>query len=270
MSTNAITYALQQVQYEIPKDILTKVFITLTGANPRVPMSLDARIREMVIEPRVLTDINLFGGKEITIPLDNVPFEMIDRFNYVYRVPKSLTGGATITRAINVGYGEGSVQANAMLGAARYGGSQVADAAAGVLASQNAIAMVSTAYCHVVGDNVIHVMDTTAIPTRVFLRCWVTHDDQLTHLMPTTYPHFAKLCLFAVKAHIYVNSQIVMDRGFIVSGGELGRFKDIVDGYSDANENYNTFLMEKWRKIALLNDQVASARHAKIVTGGLW
>jgi len=270
MSTNPISYALKQVQYEIPRDILSKIFISLDNINPRVPVSLDSRIREKVIEARVLSDINLWGGKEVVIPLEAMPYEMIDRFNYVYQIPKKMTGGATITRAISVGYGEGAIQANAMLGSAIYGGSQAMDAAAGVLSSQAGIPMVSTAYCHVVGDNTIHVFDSTALPGRVFLRCWVTHDDQLSHLLPTSFMAFSELVVYAVKAHIYVNAQVLMDRGFIVSGGELGRFKDIVDGYSDANENYKTFLMDKWRKISILNDQVASSRHVKILTGGLW
>lgn len=276
MINNPITYALQQVQFAIPKDILNKIFISLMSkdigkpVHSMIPISLDARIREAVLDARVLPDINLYGGREINIPLYGVPCERPDTFNFVYRIPKSLTGGQTITRALAVAYGEGSVYGNMRMGAAFYGGSQMLDAATGVLASQSAIPAVSTAYCHVIGENVVHIMDSTGLPSNVYLRCWVTNDEMLSHLMPTTYKPFSEMVIYAVKAYIYINAQIIMDRGFIVAGAELGRFKDVVDGYSDADANYNTFLIEKWRKINILNDQVAKARHVKIITGGGW
>lgn len=267
---NAVTYALQQVQFEIPRDILNKMFVGYSQIPARVPVSLDARVREVILEGRVLQDLNLFGGKELVIPLLGLPAEYIDQYNTVYRIPKSLTGGGTITRAISMGFGEGVVYANAAPAGTTMASNQVMDAAAGVMQSQASIPMVSTTYCHVVGENVVHIMDNSMRPENMNLRCWISHDNQLTHLMPSTYPHFARLVIFAVKAWIYVNAQTVMDKAFIVSGAELGRFRDTVESYSDANENYQDFLINKWRKISILNDQVASARVVKLASGGLW
>jgi hypothetical protein len=73
---------------------------------------------------------------------------------------------------------------------------------------------------------------------------------------------------YAIKAYVYINLDIRMGRSFLSGGQDLGRFRDVVDGYADANELYETFFEESWRKIAIFSDDQAHKRHMKMVTGG--
>ena len=48
----------------------------------------------------------------------------------------------------------------------------------------------------------------------------------------------------------------------------LGKFKDIIEEYSDANELYETYLTEKWQKISFCNDRESYGRFVKLIVGG--
>lgn len=266
---NPVTKALQELSFRIPRGILEKTFLSNLQPFSLQPTSLDARIREKVIEPRVMVDCNLMGGTEAAIPLASVPKQQIDTFTYVYRIPKRLTQGRTITRAISISYGQTGIlgtSSNIPL----QGTSPVLDAASGLLMSHAPIPTVSTAQCHVIGENTVMVIDTTAIPQDIFLRCWLENDTAFNHLQPTSYKDFSKLVELATKSYIYNQLILPMDRAFLHSGFELGQFKSVVESYSDAEENYQTFLNEVWRKVAVLNDFHGKRRHISLVTGGNW
>lgn len=266
---NPVTKALQELGYRIPRAILEKTFLSNLKPFSLMPTSLDARIRETVIEPRVMVDCNLMGGTETAIPLATVPRQQIDTFTYVYRIPKTLTQGRTITRAISISYGQTGILGTSS-NIPMQGTSPLMDAAAGLMLSQAPIPMVSTAQCQLIGENTVMVIDTTAIPQDIFLRCWLENDSNFNHIAPTSYQNFAKLVELAVKSYVYNHNQIPMDRAYIQGGYELGQFKSIVDGYADAEENYQTYLNEVWRKVAVLNDFHGRRRHISQVTGGNW
>lgn len=266
---NPIQYSLQQCRFEIPPEILEYVFVTRQDKERRykpTPISIDAKIRELVIEPRVLVDCNLVGGTEVAIPLANCPKEVIDPFQAIYRIPKNLTNGRTITRALSVSFGEGAIVGMSNLQPTY--GNNLLDAAAGVLNSHLAIPQVSTANCQLIDENTVLIMDNFAIPMNAYLRCWLENDSNFNHIQPTSYDAFATLVILAVKAYIYNTMQIHMDRALIHAGGELGRFKEIVDEYSDANEMYRTHLRQVWRRVAYLNDFQAHRRHLQRLMGG--
>lgn len=265
---NPISYALRQLRFKIPKEILEKTFISTLNHRFTQPTSLDTRIRQEVIEPRVLVDCNLLGGTETHIPLFDLPREFLDPFTAVYRIPKSMTQGRTIVRAMSVAYGEGAIMGASNIAPTQ--GNLLLDGAAGVLNSALAIPIVSTAQCQLIGENVVMIADNMALPMNIYLRCWLENDENFNHIQPTSYPAFAKLVELAVKAYIYVNIQIPMDRAIIHAGSELGRFRETVDGYADANEQYETHLTEVWRKTAYLNDYTSHRRHCQRILGGNW
>jgi hypothetical protein len=265
---NPITYSLQQLRYQIPKEILEKVFLSNLNYRTIQATTLDTRIRQEVIESRVLVDCNLAGGTETHIPLSDLPKEFIDPFTAIYRIPKTMTQGRTITRALSVSFGEGAIMGASNIAPTQ--GNALLDAAAGVLNSALPIPIVSTAQVQLIGENTVMIADNMALPVNIFLRCWLENDENFNHIQPTSYKNFAKLVELATKAYIYINAQIPMDKAFIHAGSELGRFKDIIDGYADANEQYDTHYNEVWRKTAYLNDYNAHRRHCQRVLGGNW
>ena len=265
---NAINYALNNLKAVIPKEILQKVFLSLWEYNNLYPTSLDARIKEEVIYNRVMVDCNLLGGTETWIRLNGLPRENPDHYTWIYRIPKHLTQGRSIVAALSVSFGEGAIVGSTNLIPVR--GNSLQDAASGLLNTSNPIPLISSAKVTLVGDNTILIADNMALPTNVFLRCWLENDSEMTHLNPRSFRAFAKLVEYAVKNYIYVNALIPMDAGELFAGRELGRFKEIIDGYSDANEMYMTQLNEVMGRVFELNDSEAQRRHIQLMIGGAW
>lgn len=264
---NPITKALQDLRYTVPQQILEKAFIANTAPYNIVPISLDTIIREKVIEARVMVDCNLMGGTEVNIPLNAVERTQVDNFTFVYRVPKAMTQGRSITRALSVSYGQGNIVGYTAMGF--NGTSPMLDAASGLLNSHLPITNVSSAYCQLIGENVVMIVDTIAMPADVYLRCWIENDINFNHLQPTSYMEFSKLVEYAVKSYIYMKMTVLMDQAQIHAGFELGQFKNIIDGFSDAEANYRTQL-DTWGTVAILNDFNAKRRHIQLLTGGAW
>lgn len=263
---NPVSYSLSYLRRVIPKEILEKTFISFQQYNSRLPISLDTVIREKVIEDRVMVDCNLVGGTESFISLVGIPAHRIDAFNTYYKIPKTMTGGRTITRALSVSYGEGSLMGATNMGLRN--SSPMLDAVGGVMASFSPIPVVSTAYVSLVAENTVLIQDNMALPLNIYLRCKLENDSQFSHLNPASYKGFAKLVEYATKAYIYMENVIRMDKGEIFAGQELGRYKEIVDGYADAQQNYEDYLDKSWRKIAILNDYTASRRALALCVGG--
>ena len=59
-----------------------------------------------------------------------------------------------------------------------------------------------------------------------------------------------------------------MDIRQLMGGQQIGRFKDVIDQYADAEELYQTYMTEKWEKVALMNDQQAYTRLLRVMIGG--
>ncbi len=266
--SNPISYSIAFIKRVIPVEILQKTFIAFENYNARLPVSMDSIIRTKIIEERVMVDCNLVGGTEATIPLLGLPQNRIDAFNVFYTIPKTMTGGRAITRALSVSYGEGSLMGATNMGLRN--SSVMQDAVSGVMAAMSPIPQVSTAYVSLVGENTVLIQDNMALPINVYLRCMLENDSQFSHLQTASYQHFAKLVEYATKAYIYVTNVVKMDKGEIYAGQELGRYKEIVDSYSDAQQNYEDHLNKVWRKVSLLNDYQASHRHLASIVGGQW
>lgn len=105
------------------------------------------------------------------------------------------------------------------------------------------------------------------MPATMQLRVCVEQDSNLSNIQPPYFQAFHKLALAAVKAHIYNKLIIDQDTAFINSGGEMNKMRDIIDSYSDAEEQYDE-LLETWFQSQLLNDPESQRRHYQIYTGG--
>lgn len=263
----AISKLLDEVKFRIPKAILEAVFVQKNIKWRQQPPSLDEQIMALVVRPRVLVDCNLVGGAEVFIPLDGCPFDRADSYTSVYRIPKSYTNGRSINSVLNItfsdptklsSYGVAAGQQNTMM---MNLGSSVMDA-------HGSIPMTSTAKVQLIGENVVMVRDTVILPANIYLRCIVANDENMSHLQMRSYHHFANLGVLAVKSFIYNTYVIPMDLGELHGGQVLGRFKEIVDGYADSEELYQTYLTEKFQKVSFMNDQESFHRMLKSIVGG--
>ena len=259
-----IQKAIMDVKFKIPPQILETVFIRSIYGHRPLPVTIDSQICEQVINPRVLVDCDLVGGTQVVIPLTGLIPDYLDLTTIVYRIPKDRTQGRSITRTVSMEIGFGSMYGSAV-SQAPYGYSVVADAADAMVNSHAPIPIVSTANIRLIAENTVLVTERATLPDNVGLRCYLEYDERLSLLRPTAYAAFSQMVELAVKAHIYNTTTVAIDAGQLSGGMTLGRFKEIVDGYADANEMYDTFISEKWRRILLMNDPTSRERHLRIV-----
>lgn len=266
---NPIQKAISDLHQRIPKAILERAFIKNTVfGGIHTPVSIDYRIREEVINARVIPDCNLVGGTEVTISLQHIEPVFIDNYNMVYKIPKELTQNRTISRVVNVSFGQhGSIGA---MNSAFMEGSAMLDAADGLMSSHTPIKLTSSAYVSLIAENTILVRDTMRMPGQVYARVVLEADENFSHLKPSSIMDFSKLVEFATKAYIYNNLIIEIDQAELNGGAPLGRFREIIDGYSDAEQLYQEHFNETWRKVTLFNDPEQFKRHLKLISGGRW
>lgn len=266
---NPITRAIDVVKFRIPRLILDEVFQNQGYYTRGVPISIDERMLAAVVRPRVLVDCSLVGGAEVLIDLDGIPGEFVNMFETIYRVPKSRTQGRSIISCLSVGYGTTSqiAQTGGTTGFRPGSVTPITQGAQSITDSFSPVPAISTAKCSMIGENVILIKDTNPPVANAYLRCVIAHDENMSHLQPRTIPAFTKLVELAVKAYVYNEMSVRIDQAFLSGGQTLGRFKEIVDEYRDAEEMYNTYLLEKWTKIELMNDREAHNRFIRIQTG---
>lgn len=263
---SAIDKAIQDVRFAIPTEVLNEVFLKKEFGRSPLPVSLETMIREKVIEPRVMADCKLLGGTQVELPLDSVRPEPIEHNKIVYRIPKALTQNRTISRVLSITIGRASSINGAFMGMQGY--SQILAAANGMMSAQASIPIVSTAYVRLIAENTILVGDYLTLPQSAYLRCYLEADDEYSQLNPTTYPHFSQLVELAIKAYIYANAIIPIGQAQLSGGMELGRFREIVDSYSDSYQMYKDFIVEKWTKVMLMDDPRSKERHLRTLVGG--
>lgn len=257
--------ALAEVRFEIPAPILEAAFKEQRFSNFASLVSVDTLIREKVIEARVLVDCNHTGGQQIVVPLLGLPVEYHEASTIIVRIPKERTQNRSISRVTSVVLGQ-----QTMPGGQSYGmnnGSDYMAAAAQVYASHSSMPVMSTAQVQLIAENTVMIMDQTILPGSMQLMCYLESDLNMTHMRSMTISKFTKLVEFAVKAYIYNELTIKMAEGHMAGGLDIGRFKEIVDSYADANENYKNYLNDVWIKVQVMDDYNSRNRFMRTLLG---
>lgn len=254
-----IGIAISDLKYRIPPRILEVVFIKRVAWGREAPVSIDEQIMALVVRPRVLVDCNLVGGAEVYLPINGADHERQNDYTSVYRFSKQVTQGRSIMSALNVtftdpnrvsGYGQIASCQN----------SSLMQAGQAMMNTHAAMPVTSTAKVQLIGENTVMVRDTIVLPPNVFMRCIVSNDENMSHLQIKSYRAFCKLMELAVKSYIYNTYTIELDMGEIHAGQTIGKFKDKIDEWADAEELYQDFLTTKWQKISVMNDNESYSR----------
>lgn len=264
----AIQKAIQEVRHAIPEEILNEIFLKREFGRTALPVSLDTMIREKVVDPRVMVDCNLLGGTQVELPLGSIQPEQVDIYKTIYRIPMSVTQNRLISRVLSLTISQSTMLNSSYMGVQGY--SQILEAAKGMMNAQAGIPIVSTAYIRLIAENVVLVSDYLSLPRTSFLRCFLENDSEYSQLNAMTYPHFCHMVELAVKAYVYNKAIIPMGMGQLVGGMELGRFREIVEGYSDANQMYKDFIKETWTKVMVMDDPRSKERALRMIVGGNW
>lgn len=259
----AIDTAIRRIM-TIPREVLHQAFMPKRYDPTRrtrfydnaTPLSLESLIRDQLIYGRVLPDINLVSGTEVALYLKDAQTEKLDIYNSIYRFGDEATGGRTITSVFEITYGyQNSTLIGGYNGYGNYNNqqSQLLKSTRDIINATKGAPTQSTSYLQLIGHNTVLVSDVSPIQNYGLLRCMVTNDPNLNNLKPAYQIAFAKLALLATKAYVYTALVIELDEGMLRGGQQIGRFREIVDSFADADEMYMEEL-DNWQKLGIMND----------------
>lgn len=285
---DVLTYLISRVKQEIPVQIIERVFNpreirsvrTAPNLGFNIARSIEAAIHEKIIDGRVRPDLDIVGGTTLEIPLTQIPFETLDdpnaweeRFNVIYRIPKSYTNGREITsvQALMFGVNSQTGSSTYTQGAYPYGngtGTVMQNQLQSMLSAVSPIAVTQSAQATVVGPNTILIMDWIPLLRTAYMKVTVGYDSHFTSIARAYWLPLSKLVVLATKAWIHTNYLLEMGENELRYGSELGDFRNIVDSYSEANVLYMEYLETQWKKKALLADTKAAFQHYKMLIPG--
>ena len=259
--------AISDIRFKIPRQILESVFIDRSTNWRMDGLSIEQQIMDLVVRPRVFVDCNLVGGTEETVSLAGVPYERVNDVSSVYRIPKERTQGRSILSVSNITFVD-PTKATAYGAIGGENNSTMMRVGDALVNSMGSIPMTSTARVQLIAENVVMVTDYVVLPANIYLRCTLGYDQDMSNISPRSYLPLSKLVEFAVKAYIYNEMIVRMDMAQIYAGNSLGTFKEVIDGYADANELYETHLKEVIQKVLFMNDADTYYRHLRLLIGG--
>lgn len=263
-STSPIDTALNRLIMTMPRAILDLAFFPAKDHETKDATNLKQRIRDVLIDPIVMTDINNHGGVALELDIMQSWMQMISPVVSIVKVPKYATQNRRITSVLNSSFGVNMIN-NAAIGIANQG-NQSLNAANRVFNSAKPPPYVGTPQTLIKGDNVIEIRNFVSIPVRIRCLVRIEYSTDFTELRSFYQRHFNELVELAIKSYCYNNLLEPMDRAFLQGGVEMGRISSKVEEWSDAGETYQEYLSEKWSRILIMNDPILSQRGIKMIT----
>lgn len=262
---NAIDYVLNEIRLKVPKAIRHYAFITLNPQTHYVTVSEDSVIRHRVLDNKVLIDCNLLGGEEVIIPFENVPFKEMDNGKVLYRIPKDNLQGRRIMSALSVSTGDHRLDTYSN---SYYPTSTLLDSIGKLLDSHISNGGMTTNRVKLIGENIILLEDRLTF-NQLYLRCVLSNDRGLSNFSPRAYPNLAHASVLACKAIIYNDTILEIDASQLMAGVSIGRFKEVIDSYSECDTLYDEYIKTTFTKVLMQQDKEAHSRHLRLLTNGL-
>lgn len=260
----AIEHAINTVMNsDIPIQILEDTFIDKRARRLGRRMSVDQGIRDKVILNKVRPDLSAIGGMAVVVDLVSTPYTYVDAWSREYTIPPSITDGRQIVSINRVGmrrtavYDAPNVSRTGSYKAENPYNKAIHD----VVDSHSSLPQISNSDVEVVTGNVIRVRDNYAFSYDLEAEILLELSEDLKEIKPAYYQDLGQLTLSATKAHIYRTLALQLDKTKLESGRDFSRYKEFIDGWSDAWQIYQDQLNEKWYKILVLNDPYRKRKH---------
>lgn len=267
---NALIYCINEINNTIPYELLYAGF-TIDETPETINLtSLDDKILRKVIKKRVLIDTNIVGGIETVIPLNNIAPSFTEYSYTVYQIPPELTMNKEIISVLNLTlmpgsglFGNASLNYNSIVGIHPSQNLPLINVANRIANAAAPYGTLSNAHTEIVGYNTVLIYANFRVLANFGLRVILENDSNLNNIQPRSYKALSLLCILATKAYLYNKLIVAINSGYLASGQDLGVFKSILESYSDAEEQYRTYLTEKMGAILFMNDTTRYNRFIK-------
>jgi len=271
---NALLYAINEINHQIPAEII-HAGMTIDEQPTTVNLtSLDDKILRKVLKKRVLVDANIVGGIEAIIPLNNIQPSFFEHFYTVYQIAPELTNNKEIISALSIAFMPANGYFGQVGGAPGSAGLSNNSSLSGfntfnplmsvadrIGNSASTTGVLSNAHIEIVGYNTLLIYAHYRTLANFGVRVVLENDSNLNNLQPRSYKNFSMLCVLGVKAYLYNKLIIAINSGYLAGGQDLGMFKSILENYSTAEEDYNNFLKNVWASTAFMNDTTRYNRY---------
>lgn len=254
---DAIQTSIRHLRATIPGAILEAAFRDNTQIYQSTN-SLEKNIYDKVIRGFVIPDLSNYG-QIVDIRLEDLPYKETDTYIRRYVIPATHTEGRKLVSAhvaaavlLRGAYGAAPVSAH------NHAAGSAAMSAVGRLVNQNSpLPRSQTAKVKILSHNTVEIHDPGHFNVDMYLRCRIELKETLSEIKPPFYKQLHKLIEFAVKRFIYLELALALDVARLEYGQDYTRFKDFVEGYSDAAELYEEQLTVMG-KCLVLNDDIGN------------
>ena len=240
---NALAYALQAVYSNIPPPIIDLIFAAPDRYG--IVQAPEEKIKQEVIYNRVLSDCDLLGGKIKPIALLSEYYEELQptAVNYefpdgIYRIPPHARDNVDIVAVLSVVIGNGVLNASNMSCPFQSEGNSVQRIEQQVIESHLGNNVPDLPIPELLPGNLIRLIPNIPAVSNLMVNCRLAYNRDLLNLNQSAFIPFSKLVVLATKAYIYNNSITTLETIAVQRGYDWGPIKDIIDGYSDANAEY--------------------------------
>ncbi len=264
----AINILLNEMYFTIPREIINLAFTQ--NNNYRNPStSVDDEITTEVLRKRVIVDLNLASQETVNIPLQFCETIYRDISKVAYFIPKTLTNGRSIISVHNTlsnFYMNGDIS---MVGQSEVEGSSILGSALTLRNNLDSVNISQTARIDLIGENTILIDEGLISDMSVSVTVVLENDSNLNNINPRAFKVLAEGFVLAVKAHIYTNTIVTLNKGMVYAGHELSIIKDIIDEYKEANQEYNEWFRTKWKKAAFTQNDKAMEKYVSMMLGNV-
>ena len=183
---NILSKTLDHIKFTIPIEILNLAFQDSTPNWRQSPGSLDDKILNTVIRPRVLVDCDLVSGMTVIVSLEGLVPSYIDTYTMSYVIPADRLSYRNIIAVLSVGYLPFSQSYNALgSGIGTVSPSSMVDtlsAAQRVGDSMSNIPAISNASIELVGYNTVLIRDQLRITNSYQARMVLANAEDLSNI----------------------------------------------------------------------------------------
>lgn len=264
---NAIDFAVNEVKRKIPAEILYAAMTYGEDPNLVALSSLEEKLTLQIIRKRVLLTCNVIGGIKYFVPISQINPTYFENMYTVYRIPPEMIMHKQIISALmlaymplsgmngglNSGYaGNGAITAPGAPD--MFSHTPLMNVASRIGSAAGANGVLTNTNLELVAHNTVAVYANYRTLSNFGMWVMLENDSNLNNLPPRSYQMLGRLCELATKSYIYNKLIIPINSGYLLGGQDLGVFKSIIEGYSSAEEDYQTYLTEVWGKVLFHSD----------------